>query len=219
MSKIYKPTEPMEFLAPFGPTMGYFRLPAQTIDALNGCLNDKLEDYSGNLVGKVKEELKFDEEAQAIALSAVSNFVFKFHSFSKSQNSFGALKADLETNDYTLEYISGWFVRQFEGEYNPLHIHPNCKLSCVGYLALPEGIEAEWEEDDKDHHPSHGHIHFSSGTPAPYSSTNFLVKPQVGDFYIFPSQLFHCVYPFYTKGERRSFSMNFNFLETPKSAG
>ena len=84
MSKIYTPTEPMEFLAPFGPTMGYFRLPAQTIDALNGCLNDKLEDYSGNLVGKVKEELKFDGEARALALSAVSNFVFKFHSFSKS---------------------------------------------------------------------------------------------------------------------------------------
>jgi hypothetical protein len=43
-----------------------------------------------------------------------------------------------------------------------------------------------------------------------------MVKPQVGDFYVFPSQLFHCVYPFYTKGERRSFSMNMNFLEVPK---
>ena len=55
-----------------------------------------------------------------------------------------------------------------------------------------------------------------SGTAAGYTCTNFIVKPQVGDFYVFPSQLFHCVYPFYTKGERRSFSMNMNFLEVPK---
>jgi hypothetical protein len=43
-----------------------------------------------------------------------------------------------------------------------------------------------------------------------------MVKPQVGDFYIFPSDLFHCVYPFKTVGERRSFSVNFNFLEMVK---
>ena len=43
-----------------------------------------------------------------------------------------------------------------------------------------------------------------------------MVKPQVGDFYVFPSELFHCVYPFHTEGERRSFSANFNFVEIPK---
>ena len=74
----------------------------------------------------------------------------------------------------------------------------------------------EWEEDYKDHHPSHGHIQFVHGTASTYSATNFMVKPQVGDFYLFPSELFHCVYPFKTKGERRSFSVNFNFLEIPK---
>jgi hypothetical protein len=89
-------------------------------------------------------------------------------------------------------------------------------MSCVGYLALPEGIEKEWEEDYKDHHPANGHIQFVHGTSSSYNNTNFMVKPQVGDFYIFPSDLFHCVYPFKTKGERRSFSVNFNFLEMVK---
>ena len=86
----------------------------------------------------------------------------------------------------------------------------------VGYLKLPEGIEEEWEEDYKDHHPANGHIQFAHGTSAGYTSSNFVIKPKVGDFYVFPSQLFHCVYPFYTKGERRSFSMNMNFIEMPK---
>ena len=43
-----------------------------------------------------------------------------------------------------------------------------------------------------------------------------MVKPRVGDFYVFPAELFHCVYPFKTKGERRSFSVNFSFIEVPK---
>ena len=51
------------------------------------------------------------------------------------------------------EINSGWFVRQYEHEYNPIHLHIGSSMSCVGYLALPEGIEKEWEEDYKDHHP------------------------------------------------------------------
>ena len=70
--------------------------------------------------------------------------------------------------------------------------------------------------DAQDHHPANGHIQFAHGTPSGYSQTNFMVKPQVGDFYIFPAELFHCVYPFKTKGERRSFSVNFTFVEVPK---
>ena len=110
----------------------------------------------------------------------------------------GAKSLDTENNNYALQIVSGWFVRQFENEYNPLHIHTGSRLSCVGYL-LPDGIEEEWEEDYKDH--TCGLYSLQMGqllaTPA-----NFIVKPQVGDFYVFPSQLFHCVYPFYTKGER-----------------
>ena len=81
---------------------------------------------------------------------------------------------------------------------------------------MPEGIEDEWEEDYKDHHPSHGHIQFFHGSSLPYSSTNFLFKPQVGDFIVFPAHMFHTVYPFQTKGERRSFSVNFTVHRTPK---
>ena len=216
MSVIYKPQKDMELLAPFGPTMGYFKMPTDLVEKLNNRMSDKLQDYSNNLVGKVKEELKFDEETIKIAQAGVGQFIGKYQAYSEYRNSMGAKTLDPENFNYAVQIVSGWFVRQFEQEYNPLHIHTSCRLSCVGYLKLPDGIEKEWEEDYKDHHPSHGHIQFANGTSAGYSCTNFLIKPQVGDFYVFPSQLFHCVYPFYTKGERRSFSMNMNFIEVPK---
>ena len=107
-------------------------------------------------------------------------------------------------------------VSQIENEYNPLHIHTGGRLSCVGYLKLPEGIEKEWEEDYKDHHPSHGHIQFSNGSPNWLESSGFVAKPRVGDFYLFPAKLLHTVYPFYCEGERRSFSVNMEVSQSPK---
>ena len=206
----------MELFAPFGPTMGYYRMPDDVVDELNDKMSTRLDDYSDQLVGKVSEELAFDDEIKLIAQKSLGQFVGKYQNYTEYRNSMGAKTLDTENNNYALQVVSGWFVRQFENEYNPLHIHTGSRLSCVGYLKLPEGIEEEWEEDYKDHHPSNGHIQFASGTPSGYTCTNFIIKPQVGDIYIFPSQLFHCVYPFYTKGERRSFSMNMNFIEVPK---
>tara|TARA_B100000963_G_scaffold83787_1_gene71403 strand:+ start:133 stop:771 length:639 start_codon:yes stop_codon:yes gene_type:complete len=198
------------FFAPFGPTMGYFKMPAEMVDFLNQSMEKKLDDFSDHLVGKVTQELHFDKETRKYAAEQLIEFIFNYHEYTKNRNSMGAESLDRNKKPH-LDIIAAWFVRQFENEYNPMHVHTNCTLSCVGYLKLPEGIDEEWEEDYKDHYPANGHINFIYGTDDAYTMSNFLVKPQVGDFYIFPSYLFHGVYPFYTKGERRSFSMNMTF--------
>lgn len=206
MPPIFKPSKDKEFFTPFGPVMGYYKMPMDFVDQLNAAMSDKLGDHSDYLVGKVSQELSFDQDLINFAASGLGQTLVEYHAFAKRRNALGDY--DASKKRYELQIMSGWFVRQFENEYNPLHIHTGCTISCVGYLKLPEGIEREWEEDYKDHHPSHGHIQFVYGTDTHYSFSNFMAKPQVGDFYIFPSHMFHCVYPFYTKGERRSFSMN-----------
>tara|TARA_R100001377_G_C3194917_1_gene112305 strand:+ start:1716 stop:2408 length:693 start_codon:yes stop_codon:yes gene_type:complete len=204
---------------PFGPVMGYKKLSLAFVEKMNSFYDTKageLNDYSANLVGKVKQELQFNDPMRDLFVEEVKNFIGKYNQTATIRNSYGHSRLNTEKFDYSLQFISGWLVRQFNTEYNPVHLHTNCRMSCVGYLKLPEGIEKEWEEDYKDHHPSHGHIQFVNGSAGNYSATNFMVKPQVGDFYVFPSDLFHCVYPFYTEGERRSFSANFNFIEIAK---
>ena len=72
-------------------------------------------------------------------------------------------------------------------------------------------MEQELIDDQKDHHPSNGQIEFAyGGATTSYCLGSVRVVPKVGDFYIFPSGLWHTVYPFKTPGERRSFSMNVN---------
>jgi uncharacterized protein (TIGR02466 family) len=185
------------------------------VDTLNGIIDagEPLVDYSPQLVGKVDQELMFNDVMKRAFLDETRQFIARYASWMEVRNSFGAMILNHDQYRYGIQYVSGWVVRQRENEYNPLHIHPSCKLSCVGYLSLPDGIEEEMEEDYKDHHPSHGHIQFVHGSPSHWSNTNFMVKPRVGDFYLFPSDLHHLVYPFKTVGERRSFSCNLNFLE------
>ena len=214
--KFYVPKQEEEYIAPFGPVMGYKKMSKKFLKKMNGFMNPDLEDWSDQLVGKVKQELKFTKEAEQLWLDEVSTFIARFHNYVEHRHSFGTSKLDSDNFNFGIQVVSGWYVRQFENEYNPLHIHTGSRMSCVGYLSLPDGIEKEWEEDYKDHHPANGHIQFAHGTPSGYNQTNFMVKPQVGDFYIFPAELFHCVYPFKTKGERRSFSVNFNFIEIAK---
>ena len=198
------------FFAPFGPTMGYLKMPSEMVEFLNKSIDKELKDYSDNLVGKVTQELRFDSEIKAYAYNQLNQFIIDYHEYTKKRNSMGNDSLD-KNKTPKLDIVGGWFVRQFENEYNPVHVHTQCTLSCVGYLKLPDGIDEEWEDDYKDHYPANGHINFIYGTDGAYTCSNFLIKPKVGDFYIFPSYLFHGVYPFYTQGERRSFSMNMIF--------
>ena len=42
--------------------------------------------------------------------------------------------------------LSMWIVSQQPNEYNPIHIHTECQLSCVMYLKIPK-----FEPCKKDH--------------------------------------------------------------------
>ena len=215
MPNIFTPQQDEQFITPFSPVIGYKKLSPSFVEKLNNSMNDKLEDWSDNLVGKVKQELKFDDDIINFFIEEMKDFIMRYQLNTEVYTSMGRAGLDPNSN-YGISTTSGWFIRQFEGDYNPVHVHPDSMVSCVGYLKLPEGIEDEWEEDYKDHHPSHGHIQFFHGSSLPYSSTNFMFKPQVGDFIIFPAHMFHTVYPFKTKGERRSFSVNLTVHRTPK---
>ena len=204
---IFRPNNDVEVLTPFGPVIAYKKLSDKLVNDLNSHIDDDLPDHSDYLVGKVKQETRFTEEISKIFTNELGGFIFEYYKFcfERARMLPESLPKDV---DYTLQVVNGWFVRQYAGEYNPMHIHTNCSISCVGYLALPEKFEEECEEDYKDHHPSHGHIQFSNGSPNWLENSGFVAKPRVGDFYLFPSRLLHTVYPFYCDGERRSFSVN-----------
>ena len=118
---------------------------------------------------------------------------------------------DVKDIEWLTQMKSCWVISQWEGEYNPIHIHTECQMSTVMYLKVPEFLPSTKPERDDD-----GCIMFIGGAGNPTLLTRNLlkVKPVVGDFFIFPAHLQHTVYPFKTDGdfERRSVSFNADFI-------
>ena len=203
-----------EFIKPFGPLILKIKIPDNILNDFNqNCLdisNNKKEkiDWSKSLAGRVEEEYLISDDVlikHAKWFNAVSaRYLFP------AEKSFKENKGKIKVG-----IASGWYIRSFDGDFNPLHFHNNCQMSSLGFLKLPDDIEEYWKEEDKDHNPYGGYTDFRYGTSGLNCTNNMKVKPKVGDFYMFPHWLDHQVYPFRSKykkpdlkGERRSFSLN-----------
>ena len=211
------PEGAMSPLFPFGPMMLHSRLPMNMVRQLNKYANKVIKDekrakrldHSDSLVGKLKQEFLIDHKELDKHTDTFNQIIANFVQTEMARN----FKQLAKGTGFSIQYKSAWIVRQFAGEFNPAHIHTECDMSCVGYLKLPPEIDKEWEEDYKDHYPCRGHIEFLHGQSGRMHTHTFLVKPSVGDFFVFPADLIHTVYPFYSDGERRSFSMNMAIVQ------
>ena len=105
-----------------------------------------------------------------------------------------------------IKILNFWVVRQFKGEYNPVHYHQG-DISGVGYIKIPKFIfsnkKVKYKKD-----LTNGTIDFVNGQKAFLSNCIHNIKPEVGRLIIFPNYLMHTAYPFNIEGERRSFSFN-----------
>ena len=212
-SKLNQENKELKIYRPFGPSIGHCKLPQELIHDFNkDCeylmdhkVKKKTHDYSDSLVGNVKQEL------------IISPKVFEKWAlyFQKLVSVFIDAHPDNAKELQKIVFKSAWYVRTFNGDFNPLHYHTNCHMSCVGYLSLPNGIQDEWDREDKDHYPTAGGIEMQYGQVQLFSTNTVRIRPKVGDYYLFPWWMYHMVYPFRTKGERRSFS--FNVFGEPKT--
>ena len=101
------------FFTPFGPTMGYFKMPSEMVEFFNKNMDKRLKDNSENLVGKVTQELRFDTDIKNYAVEKLLEFIVDYHQFTKNRNSMGQENLD-KNKSPQLDIVSGWFVRQFE---------------------------------------------------------------------------------------------------------
>ena len=104
--------------------------------------------------------------------------------------------------------INSWIVRQFQNDYNPLHVHGG-HISGVGYLKLPNDF-GEYRQKNKAKN-FNGVLSLVNGSKLFNSPATYNIKPKVGEFYFFPNYLMHVVYPFTNSNEERR-SISFNAL-------
>jgi hypothetical protein len=111
-------------------------------------------------------------------------------------------------NEYKMHLNSIWINEMKEHEYNPVHIHQgtlHTGLSSVMILKLPEQTGIEYSAEDR---PMNGTLQILGNSSGQFCNTDYGPKVKERDFYIFPYDVRHCVYPFNGSGFRRTLSCN-----------
>ena len=189
----------MKNIKPFGPSIGKARISKKFLDILNKEFDEKSKskkiDYSSKLASQIKKELKISDK-----------FTKKYLDYELKKNIIKFLSSEKIKKIKEIKILNLWVVRQFKGEYNPIHYHEG-DLSGVGYLKLPKDMTSNKMVKNKKV-KTNGTIDFINGQRGFLSKSIYNVVPKIRELIIFPNYLMHTAYPFNIEGERRSFSFN-----------
>ena len=189
----------MKNIKPFGPSIGRTKISNKFFEKLNKEFDIKSKtkkiDYSPKLASQIKNELKISDKF--IKKNLERELKINIKKFLSNEN----IK-----NIKEIKILNLWVVRQFKGEYNPIHYHEG-DLSGVGYLKLPKGMTNNKMVKNKKL-KTNGTIDFINGQKGFLSKSIYNVVPKIKELLIFPNYLMHTAYPFNIDGERRSFSFN-----------
>ena len=110
--------------------------------------------------------------------------------------------------EYDIRLNSIWVNEMKEHEYNPVHIHQGSiftGLSSVMILKLPKSFGVEYSAADQ---PQNGRLQILGSASGQFSKIDYQPEVKVGDFFIFPYDMRHCVYPFNGPETRRTLAAN-----------
>ena len=117
--------------------------------------------------------------------------------------------------EYKLHLNSIWVNQMFEHEYNPVHVHQGTLytgLSSVMILKLPESFGVEYSSHGT---PQNGRLQILGSASGQFATIDYQPELKERDFYIFPYDMRHAVYPFNGPGMRRSLAANMDVEYNP----
>ena len=121
-----------------------------------------------------------------------------------------------KTQQYNMNINSIWVNEMKAGDYNPVHIHQGTiftGLSSVMILKLPKDYGPELARPDQ---PMNGRLQILGNSSGQFATTDYSPKVKIGDFYLFPYDMRHVVYPFSNKkAKRRTLVCNMDVSYNP----
>ena len=182
-----------------------FEVPLDIFTAINQVYEknfNKLHKANKQLVGKIENEhsLFYDgvETGKMMKHNMLPKNVLEWF---KSVYGF-YLKANRVT-DYELKLISIWINEMKDNEYNPTHVHQGdlfTGLSSVMILTLPSHYGKEYSSEQS---PLNGALQIMGNANGQFANVDYTPNVKVRDFYVFPYDVRHCVYPFNSTNQTR----------------
>jgi len=107
------------------------------------------------------------------------------------------------TQQYDMKINSIWVNEMKAGDYNPIHIHQGgiyTGLSSVMILKLPKDMGPEIVRPDQ---PMNGQLQILGSASGQFVTSDYSPQMKIGDFYVFPYDVRHVVYPMTNKKAKR----------------
>jgi hypothetical protein len=118
--------------------------------------------------------------------------------------------------NYQTHLNSIWVNEMKAHEYNPVHVHQGnlfTGLSSVMILKLPNTFGVEYSASEA---PQNGKLQILGAANGQFAKVDYEPPMKLRDFYIFPYDMRHCVYPFNgTDDTRRTLAANCDVLYNP----
>jgi hypothetical protein len=210
---------PLKMIQPWSVPVLHTKLPDEILQKMIEISDNVIDDekslsHGHNLAGQIETELLVDHEI--LKNDGVFEFfhdVIQQYVIQQKCQQYPFNVEQVQRENWLVNMLSMWVVSQQPNEYNPIHIHTQCQLSCVMYLKVPK-----FEPCKKDHRDmDDGAITFvsNSSNDTELSQPSLTLRPVVSDFFIFGAKQQHLVYPYRCEEgdtERRSISFNANFI-------
>ena len=178
----------------------HFDVPEGLIEEINSIYEEKiftLESYNSNLAGKIIKEHRVDK---VLPESIKRYFEDRFNDY--------LMAVKVARFSYP---ASAWINEMVEHEYNPLHLHmgkTEIGLTSVLCLKKPDDYGVEIARKDDPVYDTNGRLELVGNGGGMFNYNQHKIDLDVGDLYVFPYDIKHCVYPFTGKGVRRTLSYN-----------
>ena len=194
-----------------------YQVPLDVFDIINHVYESNFQNLkpaNRQLVGKIQNEhsLFYDGEDQSkmqrhnlLPQNVIQWFTQKYNHYLKWN----------KIKNYNMHLNSIWVNQMKAHEYNPVHVHQGnlyTGLSSVMILKLPESYGVEYSSE---HQPQNGRLQILGSSSGQFSNVDYQPNTVERDFYIFPYDMRHCVYPFNGPGMRRTLAANCDVAYNP----
>ena len=188
-----------------------YQVPLDIFTAINQIYEQKyniLYPANGQLVGKIEKEHSLfynghDETKMKNHNMLPRNVTSYFMDMFKHYLDWNKIK------EYDVHLNSIWVNEMKQHEYNPAHVHRGTLftgLSSVMILKLPSTYGREYSAE---HVQQNGRLQILGAANGQFAKIDYQPPMDLRDFYIFPYDMRHCVYPFNgTTETRRTLAAN-----------
>ena len=182
-----------------------YKVPLEVFQSINSLYEDNknnLDPANKQLVGKIENEHSLyyggqDESKMKkhnrLPLVVKNYFIQSFHHYLQWN----------KIREYELHLNSIWVNEMKANEYNPVHIHRGMLftgLSSVMILSLPSTYGKEYSNEEV---PQNGKLQILGSASGQFAKIDYQPELKIRDFFIFPYDMRHCVYPFNSTNETR----------------